>query len=306
MSTDNFYPPKDGNVKQKGRRITRLLFVVPVAIYLVFIFAYPMGFSFWLSFRSFGLKSLITGVSEFVGLDNIVSVLGDPDFALAARNTLFFTITSMVTQYIIGLALALFFYNNFPLGRSLRSLLVLPWLVPSIVATTAWRFLFQEPDGFINQGLSALGIAGVPWLTSPDFALTSVTIINIWIGIAFNLVLLHSGLQSIPTERYEAAALDGASYWQRLRYVTLPALRPVTAVVLTLGFVYTLKQFDLIWSLTQGGPGNASQLLSTWAYTLTFGVNDFGLGAAVSDFLFLASGIVILFYTLSERKKSDA
>src|SRR5665648_529326 len=110
-STDNFYLRKDGNVKQKGRRFTRLLFVVPVAVYLVFLLAYPMGFSFWLSFRSFGLKSLITGISKFVGFDNIVSVLGDPNFALAAKNTLYFTITSMVIQYIIGLALALFFYN---------------------------------------------------------------------------------------------------------------------------------------------------------------------------------------------------
>jgi len=277
---------------------------VPVALYLTLVFAYPIAFNLWLSFQSYGLKSLITGVSEFVGLDNFTSVLNSTDFLQAARNTAVFAVASIAVQFVIGFALALFFYNNFPLSRTVRSLLVLPWQVPAIVSTTAWRFLFAEPNGFINQVLSAVGLPIVPWLTSPNYALVSVTIVNIWIGIAFNLVLLHSGLQSIPTERFEAAAIDGATGWKRLRYVTVPALRPVTAIVFTLGLVYTLRQFDLIWTLTQGGPGNASQLLSTWSYTNSFVNNQFGLGAAVADCLFFVSGVGIITYTLVQRKQS--
>ncbi len=284
----------------------RLSFIAPVTVFLALVFAYPISFNLWLTFQSFDLESMITGASTFVGLDNVVTALRDPNFAIAALNTAVFTAASLVIQFVIGMGLALFFYNTFPLSKTIRALLVLPWLVPSIVATTAWRFIFKDPSGFANQVLGAVGIPPVHWLTSSSMALTSVIIINIWIGIAFNLVLLHSGLQSVPTERYEAAQIDGAGYWKRFRYVTLPALGPVIAVLLVLGFVYTLKQFDLIWTLTQGGPGNASQLLSTWSYTLSFNDNNYGQGAAVSDFLFLASGIIIIVYTLVQRKQSNA
>lgn len=284
----------------------RLLFILPVAVFLALVFAYPIGFNVWLTFQSYDLGSMITGVSHFVGLDNLSTALSDPNFAGAAVNTAIFTAASIVVQFIIGLALALFFYNTFPLSKAIRAMLVLPWLIPSIVATTAWRFIFKDPSGFANQVLAWFGVGPVHWLTSATMALPSVIIINIWIGIAFNLVLLHSGLQSVPVQRYEAAHIDGAGYWQSFWHITLPALRPVIAVVLVLGFVYTLKQFDLIWTLTQGGPGNSSQLLSTWSYNLSFSSNNFGQGAAVSDVLFAVSGIAIAAYTLAQRNSANA
>ncbi|RMB60228.1 carbohydrate ABC transporter permease [Tessaracoccus antarcticus] len=284
----------------------RVLFILPVLAFLLLVFGYPIAFNIWLTFQSYDLKSMITGVSEFVGFANIVSAVTDPNFGTALLNTLFFTLASLFVQFIIGLALALFFYNNFPLSRTIRAMLVLPWLVPSIVATTAWRFIFKDPSGFLNQLLGVFGVAPVHWLTSNDTALVSIIIINIWIGIAFNLVLLHSGLQSIPTEQYEAAAIDCAGYWKRFWYITMPALRPVIAVLLVLGFVYTLKQFDLVWTLTKGGPGNSSQLLSTWSYSLSFQSNKFGQGAAVADVLFLLSGLIIIGYTYVQRKHANA
>lgn len=290
----------------RRRTLTQLVFIVPVTVFLGLVFAYPIGFNLWLTFQSYDLKSMITGVSEFVGLENLQVALTNPNFGAAALNTVVFTVVSIVVQFIIGLALALFFYNNFPLSKAIRAMLVLPWLVPSIVATTAWRFVLKDPNGFLNQVLGVVGIEPVHWLTSGSTALLSVIIINIWIGIAFNLVLLHSGLQSVPLERYEAAQLDGAGYWQRFFFITLPALGPVIAVLLTLGFVYTLKQFDLIWTLTQGGPGNASQLLSTWSYSLSFNDNKFGQGAAVADVLFFASAIIIVGYTLVQRRQTNA
>jgi multiple sugar transport system permease protein len=259
-----------------------------------------------LSFREFDLKSLITGESDFVGISNYVNVLGEATFRKAATNTLIFLIVSMSVQYAIGLALALFFVRSFPLSKVLRAMLVLPWLAPAIVATTAWRFIFREPLGFMNQVLATLGFGPIPWLTSPNFSLAAVTIVNIWIGITFNMVLLHSGLQSIPQERLEAAEIDGASFPQKLRYIIMPALRPVTAIVLTLGFIYTMKQFDIIWTLTTGGPGDSSQVLSTWSYTLTFLRNDFGEGAAVAGYLFAASVVVVSIYSLAQRRNIRA
>ena len=133
-------------------------------------------------------------------------------------------------------------------------------------------------------------------------ALAAVIIVNVWIGIAFNLVLLHGGLQGFPTERYEAAMLDGADVWQRFWHITMPGLRPVTAILLTLGFLYTIKQFDIIWILTRGGPGNSTQLFSTWAYTLSFVDNDFGRGAAASNLLLVGSLVVVGLYAWRTRE----
>lgn len=289
--------------KQLAIRIT---FMLPAAAFLALIFAYPLVYSLWLSFRDYGLPSLISGTSEFIGLSNFKVVLSDPNFTHAIVNTVIFTVVSMTIQYVIGMALALFFHSRFPLSGLLRAILILPWLIPAIVSTTAFRFLFQDPNGFLNQLLHLVGIPPAPWITSSHLALTSITIVNIWIGIAFNLILLFSGMQEVPLDRYESAEIDGASYWQRFRYITFPALRPITAVILILGFVYTLKQFDLVWTLTQGGPGNASQLLSTWAYTLAFQNNEYGKGAAASDVLFVICLITIFVYVRIQRKAADA
>jgi multiple sugar transport system permease protein len=295
--------------RSRARRLRysagRLSFLAPAAVYLGVVFAYPVGFNIWISFRRYGLSSLITGSSQFVGLQNYSYLFGDANTREAFRNTLVFTFVSMAFQYVIGLALALFFFRPFPFSKVLRALMLLPWLLPGLVSTTAWKFLFREPTGLVNQLFRFFGLPAVPWLSSGTPALVAVIIVNIWIGISFNMVLLHGGLQGIPAERLEAGQLDGASAWQRFRYLILPALRPVTQITLTLGFIYTLKQFDIIWVLTKGGPGYASQVLSTWSYTLAFVDNDFGLGsAAANGLLVLSIGAAVLF--LRRRARSAA
>ena len=156
----------------------------------------------------------------------------------------------------------------------------------------------------LNYALSLFGIGPVDWLTSPHWALPSVIIANIWIGIPFNLVILYSGLQTIPEELYEAAALDGAGGWQRFRRITFPLLRPVSAITLLLGLVYTLKVFDLIWIMTKGGPGDSSTTLSTWSYRLGFGtlLPQFGPGAAVGNILILIALVFGLLYIRVQRR----
>lgn len=153
------------------RRFTRFSFVFALVIFVSLSLAFPIGYSIWLSFRAFDLKSLITGESDFVGISNYINVLGEATFRKAAVNTLIFLTVSMSMQYAIGLALALFFVRSFPLSKVLRAMLVLPWLAPAIVSTTAWRFIFREPLGFMNQVLAAIGFGPIPWLTSPNFSL---------------------------------------------------------------------------------------------------------------------------------------
>jgi multiple sugar transport system permease protein len=156
----------------------------------------------------------------------------------------------------------------------------------------------------INSLLNSLGLDPVNWLTSPTWALTSVIIANIWIGIPFNLVVLYSGLQAIPADIYEAAALDGASGWQRFRRVTFPLLRPVSAITLLLGLVYTLKVFDIIWIMTKGGPTDSSTTFATWSYKLSFGnlLPQFGPGAAVGNLLIIMALLFGLLYIRTQRR----
>jgi multiple sugar transport system permease protein len=216
-----------------------------------------------------------------------------------------FTLVSILFQYTAGLALAVFFNRSFPLSGTLRALFLIPWLLPLIVSASTWSWMFNSESGVINYFLHVIGVGPVNWLTSPDQALTSVIIANIWIGIPFNLVILYSGLQNIPTELYEAAALDGANRWQQFRRITFPLLRPVSAITVLLGLIYTLKVFDLIWIMTKGGPGDASSTLSTWSYRLGFGslLPQFGPGAAVGNLLILIALVFGLLYIRVQRRQ---
>ncbi len=304
VATDGIGPPAAG-----PRRRFRLLrehlvawaFAAPVAAYLALFFAYPLYRNIDLSLRDYTVMSFVHGGAKFSGLKNYSTAWSDPVFPEAVWHTAFFVGTSLVFQYSIGLALAIFFNQSFRLSATLRALLLVPWLLPLIVSATVWAWMLNSESGVVNSLLRMLGGHDVHWLTANPQSLISVTIANIWIGIPFNLVLLYSGLQNISADVYEAAALDGANAWQRFRFVTVPLLRPVSAITLLLGFVYTLKVFDIIWIMTRGGPANSSTTLATWSYQLSFGnlLPQFGPGSAVGNMLivvaFLAGVVYIRF-----------
>ena len=168
--------------------------------------------------------------------------------------------------------------------------------------------MLNSDSGVVNSLLGAVGVPQINWLTSPQWAMVSVLIANIWIGIPFNLVLLYSGLQNIPEEVYEAAALDGANGWQVFWRITFPLLRPVSAITLLLGLVYTLKVFDIIWIMTRGGPADSSTTLAIWAYRLGFGsiIPDFSPAAAVGNLLILIALIFGLIYIRAQRRLDPA
>jgi multiple sugar transport system permease protein len=202
------------------------------------------------------------------------------------------------------MALAVFFAQSFKLSATLRALFLVPWLLPLIVSSSTWSWMLNSDSGVINSLIRGAGLDPVNWLTSPSWALTSVIIANIWIGIPFNLVVLYSGLQAIPADIYEAASLDGASGWQRFWRVTFPLLRPVSAITVLLGLVYTLKVFDLVWIMTKGGPTDASTTFATWSYRLSFGnlLPQFGPGAAVGNLLIIMALVFGLLYVRMQRR----
>jgi multiple sugar transport system permease protein len=292
-----------------GRRYSRMTawaFLAPVVAYLGAFYAYPLYRNVDLSVRHYTVRSFVQGGAPFSGWDNFHQVVRDPTFATALRNTMVFTVVSIVFQYAIGLALAVFFNRNFRLAPTLRALFLIPWLLPLIVSASTWSWMLNSESGVVNYGLRLIGVGRVDWLTSPSWALTSVIIANIWIGIPFNLVILHSGLQAIPAELYEAASLDGAGAWQQFRRITFPLLRPVSAITVLLGLIYTLKVFDLIWIMTKGGPGDASSTLATWSYRLGFGslLPAFGPGAAVGNILILIALLFGLLYIRVQRRQA--
>ena len=243
-------------------------FTVPAWLYVAGFYLYPLASSVRMGFQNYTVASFYTGVAPFVGWGNYQAVIQHSDFGRTMFNTAVFTAGSLLFQFGIGLALAEFFNRRFPLGGVLRSLLLVPWLLPLAVSGTAWRWILDTDSGVLNYALQHLHLIGapIPWLASTHDSLIAVILVNIWVGIPFNMVILYGGLQGIPGELYEAAALDGAGAWRRFRHLTLPLLRPVTAVVLTLGLIYTVKVFDVIMVLTQGGPAGSSQTLTVFAY----------------------------------------
>ncbi|TQS28044.1 carbohydrate ABC transporter permease [Microbispora sp. KK1-11] len=283
-------------------------FLAPVVVYLLAFYVYPLYRNVDLSLRNYTVRSFVQGDAPFTGLANYAKVVGDATFGPALWHTVVFTGVSLAFQFTIGLALAVFFTRNFRLSATLRALFLVPWLLPLIVSSSTWSWMLNSESGVVNAVLAAVGIDPVNWLTSPDWSLWSVIIANIWIGIPFNLVVLYSGLQAIPSHIHEAAALDGANGWQRFWRVTFPLLRPVSAITLLLGLVYTLKVFDIIWIMTKGGPSDASTTLATWSYRLGFGnlLPSFGPGAAVGNLLIVIALVFGLVYIRVQRRQGAA
>jgi multiple sugar transport system permease protein len=292
---------------RRRERLVQLLFLVPAAVYMVVFFGYPVVKNFVMAFEKYSTTTFYTGEAPWVGLANYRAVVTSSIFSKALVNTVLFTVGSIAGQFVIGLALAVFFRRRFPLSGFLRSLFLLPWLIPLIVSGAVWKWILDKDNGALNRFLAAVHIApGHPgWLTSTSLALVAVIMVNIWIGIPFNLTILYGGLQDIPEELYEAASLDGATRWKAFRHVTWPLLRPVVSVVLVLGVVYTLKVLDIILALTNGGPANATQTIATASYHLSFQLFDFGQGSALANILIVISLLFAIFYLRLNRRAVD-
>ncbi len=267
-------------------------------------YAYPLYRNLDLSLRDYTVRSFIDGNAPFVWFANYIAVFTDATFWPALMNTATFTLVSIVFQYSIGMALAVFFFQRFPLSATLRALFLVPWLLPLLVSASAWSWMLNSESGVVNFFLTSIGLGQVNWLTSPQWSLISVLIANIWIGIPFNLVILYSGLQNISTDIYEAASIDGANAWQKFWRITFPLLRPVSAITILLGLVYTLKVFDIIWIMTRGGPGSTSTTFAIWSYRLGFGsaLPDLSPAAAVGNLLIVIALVFGLIYIRAQRR----
>lgn len=274
------------------------LFVLPALIYMLGFIGYPIINNLIMSFQDVSVMTLASKTKEFIGLQNYVDLFSDPVLGISIFNTFYYSIACIVFQFIFGFALALLFNRKFALSKPLRGLLMISWMIPITITGLIYKFMFSVNGGIFNEILLNLHIIKTPieWLLKPSTAMWSLILANIWIGIPFNMILLSTGLTTIPKALYESANIDGANVFQQFFHITVPLLKPAIESVLILGFIYTFKVFDLVYVMTQGGPVNATEMLSTYSYKLSFTEFNFSKGAAVANILFAILFLVSLVY----------
>jgi multiple sugar transport system permease protein len=277
------------------------LFILPFVLFCLALLLYPVVYSLTLSFRDSTVETFVSGDMPFNGFTQYQAALADPVFWRALINTVLFAFFSILFQFTIGFLLALLFQVDFPLKNFCLALLLIPWVSPVLTAANIFKGLFNE-IGPVNQILHLVGVGPFPWLADPVYAFPATIVANIWIGFPFNFILLYAGMRSIPIEVYEAAKIDGARFWKRVAYITLPMLKPVSVAVLTLGTIYTVKVFDLVFIMTGGGPANGTQLLSTYAYQVGFSVLNFGEAASIATLMVLLVLLLNLVQLLLQKK----
>lgn len=287
-----------------------ILFVLPAFIYMMFFVGYPIISNFILSFQDVTVKNLAKGDKHFVGFSNYATIFHSDVFTKSLGNTLIFTVGSLFFQFLIGFVLALFFTQKFKFAKTIRGILMIPWMMPMTVTALMFKLIFATDIGVLNHILNALHIINynIDWLTNTKTAMIGVVAANVWIGIPFNTILISTGLTTIPTELYESASVDGATGVQRLLHITLPLLRPTIESVLILGFIYTFKVYDLVYVMTEGGPVNSTHLLSTYSYKLSFDMFKYSEGSAVANVLLiilLIVGILYMKITMEGEKQND-
>ena len=241
----------------------------------------------------------------FVGLENYEDVLTDRKFRGALGNTLYFAIASVIVHFIIGLAFALLL-NSRLIGANTKAIFrviyILPWVFTASIIAILWRLLLN-PHGVVNFVLLELGLIQElkEWLSDRDLALNAVTFINIWSGYPFYMVSFLAGLQGIPDDLYEAGRVDGASFWQLFRFITLPQLRPIIISLALLDFIWTIHQFTLIWMTTGGGPMRSTEVLSTYTYKAAFSSHEFSIASTLAMVILAICTFVAIFYVRNQR-----
>lgn len=284
-----------------------LLFALPAFLYMLVFVGYPILNNIILSFQDVTMKNLVQGEKKFVALQNYIELFQDTVFRTSFINTFVFTVCCLVFQFIIGFALAVFFNKKFKLAKPVRGLLMMPWMIPITVTALIYKFIFSTDVGILNFILKSLGLISenIEWLTTPGTAMAAIICANVWIGIPFNMILISTGLTTIPQELYESASVDGANKFQSFWKITVPLLRPTIESVLILGFIYTFKVYDLVYVMTGGGPVNSTHMLSTYSYKLSFEMFQYSKGSAVANILLAALLVVGVFYLRMTMKGEE-
>ena len=280
--------------------ILGLIFVTPALLLLLTFIAYPFGFGLWLAVSDTRL-----GVpGNYVGLQNFTNLFSDQVFLHTLRNAFEYTGVTTTFKFCLGMAIAVLLNRKFRFQRFARASILLPWIVPTVLSTIAWLWMYDSTFSVFNWILGQFGIDGPVWLGNGHWPMISLMIVNIWRGTPFYAMSFLAGMQTIADEMYEASQIDGATIWQQFINVTLPLLKPVILVVLLLSIILTFADFQIVWVLTRGGPANATHLLATLAFQTGLMSTIISKGAAISLFLFPALSIIV-FFTIWVLRQED-
>ncbi|MBY5616481.1 carbohydrate ABC transporter permease [Rhizobium leguminosarum] len=286
----------------QNNNVLGFLFMLPAAVFLVCFLTYPLGLGVWLGFTD----TRIGRDGIFIGLENYQFLMDDSVFWLSVFNTILYTSVASVLKFALGLWLAMLLNQHLPFKSFFRAIVLLPWVVPTVLSALAFWWIYDSQFSIISWSLMQLGLISGPinFLGDPINARISVIVANVWRGIPFVAISLLAGLQTIPASLQEAASLDGATSWQRFRYVTLPMLTPIIAVVMTFSVLFTFTDFQLIYVLTKGGPVNATHLMATLSFQRGIPGGQLGEGAAIAVAMvpFLLGAIMFSFFGLQRRK----
>jgi multiple sugar transport system permease protein len=287
---------------ENSRMALGLLFLLPAATLLLLFLTYPLGLGVWLGFTD----ERVGRSGIYIGLENYEFLWDDSVFWLAVFNTLLYTVTASVLKFGLGLWLALLLNEKLPFKAFLRAIVLLPWVVPTVLSAIAFWWIYDAQFSILSYVLQKIGLIGAPinFLGDPTNARASVIAANIWRGIPFIAITLLAGLQTISPSLYEAATLDGATSWQRFRFVTFPLLTPIIAIVMTFSVLFTFTDFQLIYVLTRGGPVNATHLMATLSFQRGIAGGNLGEGAAIAVAMipFLLAAILFSYFGLQRRR----
>jgi multiple sugar transport system permease protein len=284
-----------------NRHVLGAVFLLPAAVLLLVFLTYPLGLGTWLGFTD----TKIGRAGQWIGIENYEYLWGDAVTRLALFNTLFYTIVASVIKFGLGLWLALLLNKHIPFKAALRAVVLLPFIVPTALSAIAFWWIYDSQFSIISWTLMKMGFITeyIDFLGQPWHARFATIAANIWRGVPFVAICLLAGLQTISPSYYEAASLDGASDWQQFRFVTLPLLTPIIAVVMTFSVLFTFTDFQLIYVLTRGGPLNSTHLMATLSFQRAISGGSLGEGAAIATAMvpFLLAAIMFSYFGLQRR-----
>jgi multiple sugar transport system permease protein len=285
-----------------NRNFLAFWFMLPAIGFLLAFLAYPLGLGIWMSFTD----ARIGHTGEFIGLENYEWLWSDPTFRLSVFNTIGYTVVASGLKFVLGLYLALLLNEKMPCKALIRSVVLIPFVVPTALSGIAFWWIFDTQFSIITWSLLKLGLisGSIDWLGEPNLARAAVAFANVWRGIPFVAITLLAGLQTVPGSLYEAATIDGATRLQIFRKITFPLLTPIIAVVMTFSVLFTFTDFQLVWVMTRGGPVNATQLMATLSYQRAIVGGNLGEGAAIATAMipFLLGAIAISWFGLQRRQ----
>jgi multiple sugar transport system permease protein len=285
----------------ENRNFLGLLFMLPAGALLLVFLTYPLALGLWLGMTD----ARVGGSGNFIGFANFTSLARDSVFWLSVFNTSLYTVVASVFKFAAGLYLAMLLNNRMPFKAMIRAIVLLPFVVPTVLSAIAFWWIYDSQFSIVSWVLVKAGLINhyIDFLGDPWNARWSVIFANIWRGIPFVAITLLAGLQTIPPSLYEAATLDGASPLQRFRFITLPMLSPIIAVVMTFSVLFTFTDFQLIYAITRGGPLNATHLMATLSFQRAITGGQLGEGAAIANAMipFLLAAILFSYFGLQRR-----